>query len=331
VYGALTLTEAGLYCPAGDFYIDPWKGVPRAIITHAHSDHARAGSEAYLCARSGLGILAARIGTKAPIEAVDYSERIKIKDAVVSLHPAGHVLGSSQIRIEVKGHVTVITGDYKRAADASCERFELVRCHTFISEATFGLPVYRWPDPESVFAQIQDWWQANREAGRTSILFAYALGKAQRLLVGLKGSTEPIFLHGSVTPYLPFYEEAGVTFPSTRKLAPEDVSEAKGRALIIAPGSAQNTPWIRRLAPFSLGFASGWMRVRGARRRQALDRGFIISDHVDWPDLMRTIRETGAEQIGLTHGSTGPALRWLREQGYDCFHVPTRFAGEEEE
>lgn len=327
----IQVTTRGLYCPIGDFHIDPWKPVKRAITTHAHSDHARPGSQSYLCARAGKGILQARIGENALIEAVEYGEKKTINGVTISLHPAGHLLGSAQIRIEHQGEVWVVSGDYKRAEDRSCESFELVPCHTFISEATFALPIYQWPESRIVSDQILQWWSQNKEAGRTSILFAYALGKAQRLLSLLAECGEKVFVHGSVIPYLTFYRDFGAPFPEVVQLTPENRIEAKGSGLVIAPGSAQNTPWIRKLAPYSLGFASGWMRLRGARRRQAVDRGFIFSDHVDWPALVKTIRETGADRIGLTHGNTEVALKWLRENGCNAFNVPTRFIGDEDQ
>jgi putative mRNA 3-end processing factor len=323
------VTENGLYCPAGGFYIDPWRRVDRALITHAHSDHARAGMKAYLAAESGLGVLRERIGQKAPVSGIRFGERRKIGDVTVSFHPAGHLLGSSQIRMEHQGEVWVVTGDYKNAADPSCEAFEPVRCDTLITESTFGLPVYRWPDPADVFRQINNWWRDNQVQGRTSLLFAYALGKAQRVLCGLDPEIGPIGVHGAVEKMLPHYRRAGRPIPPTIKAGADSRDQLKGRGLIVAPGSAQNTPWIRRFAPYSLAFASGWMAVRGARRRQALDRGFVLSDHVDWPGIVSTIDASGASRIGVTHGYAAPLIRWLREErGLEAYEVPTRYVGE---
>lgn len=323
------ITPNGLYCEAGDFYIDPWRKVNRALITHAHSDHARSGMQSYLTAESGLAVLRERIGQDSPVAGIPFGERRRVGDVTVSFHPAGHLLGSAQIRIEHRGEVWVVTGDYKNAPDLSCEAFEPIRCDTLITESTFGLPVYRWPNPADVFRQIHDWWRDNQAEGRTSILFAYALGKAQRVLCGLDPEIGPIGVHGAVDKILPHYKAAGRPIPETIKAGAETRDILKGRGLIVAPGSAQNTPWIRRFAPYSLAFASGWMAVRGARRRQALDRGFVLSDHVDWPGILSTIEASGAHRIGVTHGYAAPLIRWLKEErGLDAFEVPTRYVSE---
>jgi len=322
-------TEYGLYCQAGDFYIDPWRGVNRAIITHAHSDHARSGSKAYLSSASGEGLLRLRIGPGANIAARRFGEATTINGVRVSLHPAGHILGSAQVRVEQGGQVWVVSGDYKTAGDATSEAFEPVRCDHFITECTFGLPIYRWPTSAAVFAQINDWWRSNRAQERTSVVFAYSLGKAQRVLAGVDPAIGPIAVHGAVANFLPVYRRAGVQLPEAEKLTKDNAAEIKGRGLVVAPGSAQGTPWLRRVAPHSLAFASGWMTVRGARRRRALDRGFVLSDHVDWPGLIDAVKATGAETIGATHGHTGPFIRYAQEVlGRNAYDVPTRYIGE---
>lgn len=327
----IAATSRGLYCEAGGFYIDPWRKVDRALVTHGHSDHARWGMGAYLTAAPGVEVVRERVGRDAVIEGIPFGESCRIGDVQVSFHPAGHLLGSGQIRVEHRGEVWVVTGDYKTAPDVSCESFEPVTCDTLITESTFGLPVYRWPEPEEVFRQINAWWRSNQAEGRTSILFAYALGKAQRVLCGLDPSIGPIGVHGAVAKLNPYYRAAGRPLPETLHANAETRSILKGKGLIVAPGSAQNTPWIRRFAPYSLGFASGWMAVRGARRRRALDRGFVLSDHVDWPGILETIEASGASRIGVTHGYAAPLMRWLREErGLEAFEVPTRYLGEAE-
>ncbi len=319
-------TRNGLYCEAGDFYIDPCRRVERALITHGHSDHARHGMGGYLTAAPGVGIVRERVGGEARIEGLPFGERRRIGSVEISFHPAGHLLGSGQIRVEHRGEVWVVTGDYKTADDVSCESFEPVRCDTLITESTFGLPIYRWPDPHEVFARIHQWWRDNQAEGRTSVLFAYALGKAQRVLCGLDSSIGPIGVHGAVAKLNPHYRSAGRPLPQTIPAGSETRDVLKGRGLIVAPGSARNTPWIRRFAPYSLAFASGWMGVRGARRRQALDRGFVLSDHVDWPGILETIDQSGATCVGATHGYTAPLIRWLREnRSLNAFEIPTRF------
>ncbi len=325
----IRLTQSGLYCEAGGFYIDPWRGVERAVITHAHSDHARRGSEAYLCAQSGVGVLRHRIGAGANIRGLPFGESFSMNGVNVSLHPAGHILGSAQVRVEHAGEVLVVSGDYKTTPDAACETFEPVPCHTFITESTFALPHYRWRPPEEVFGEIDAWWRANQRQGRTSVLFAYSLGKAQRVLAGVDASIGPIGVHGSVEPFLPLYRAEGIRLPDAVKVTPESLPDLKGRGLVVTPGSVQNTTWLQKLGPSSLAFASGWMAVRGARRRQALDRGFVLSDHADWAGLLDAIEATGAGRIGVTHGYSDTFVRYLREErALDAFVVPTRFSGE---
>lgn len=319
----------GLYCEAGDFYIDPWKAVDRAVITHAHSDHARAGSRHFLCSRPGEGVLRRRIGQAGNIESLPFGEVTTINGVRVSLHPAGHILGSAQVRVEHGGEVWVVSGDYKTEPDVAAENFELVRCHHFITECTFGLPIYRWPASAEVFAQINDWWRGNQALGRTSVLLAYSLGKAQRVLAGVDPGIGPIAVHGAVAPFLPLYRKEGIALPDVETLTNDNAADYRGRGLVVAPGSVQGTTWLKKIAPNSLAFASGWMAVRGARRRLSLDRGFVLSDHVDWPGLIEAVRATGAETIGATHGHTAPFIRYVREElGLNAYNVPTRFVGE---
>lgn len=324
----LTRTPEGLFCPAGAFYIDPWRPVDRAVVTHGHADHARWGCDHYLAAQSGLGILRRRLGAEASLQGVAYGERIEHNGVGITLYPAGHLLGSAQVCVEQGGERWVVSGDYKWEPDSTCEPFEPVPCHTFITESTFGLPIYRWPRQAEVFAQINQWWRRNQEQGRTSMLFAYALGKAQRLLAGLESSIGPILVHGAVAPLVQCYREAGIALPEVLPASPENAKAHKGRAMVVAPPSAMGTPWMRKFQPYSTAFASGWMQIRGTRRRRALDRGFVISDHVDWIGLQQAVHVTGAARIGVTHGYTSAMVRWLREQGYEAWAIETRFEGE---
>ena len=321
----LKITDRGLYCAAGDFYIDPWKAVDFAVTTHAHSDHARSGSRHYLSSEAGRGVLQERLGAAAHIEGISYGEKVTRNGVTISLHPAGHILGSAQVRVEYRGEVWVVSGDYKTEAEPTCAAFEPVRCHTFITESTFGLPIYRWRPQAEIFEGINAWWRANQSAGRTSVLFAYSLGKAQRVLAGVDAAIGPIFVHGAVAKLLPHYAAAGVKLP---EISPATKADARG--LVIAPGSADGTPWLRKFGDTSKAFASGWMMLRGARRRQALDRGFVLSDHADWAGLIASIRATGAERVWVTHGSTDTMVRWLREHGWDADALATRFTGDAE-
>lgn len=321
----------GLYCPAGDFHVDAWRGVARNVVTHAHSDHARYGSKHYLCAAEGKAILHERVGRDSNIHAIQYGEVIDMNGVKVSLHPAGHVRGSAQVRIEHGGRVVVFTGDYKRQPDPTCTPFELIHCHEFITESTFGLPIYRWQHPSVVAADINAWWQRNIELERTSVILAYTLGKAQRVISMLDPSLGPILLHGSMVRLTDVYRETGCALPPTQHATPENAKLHRGKAMVVAPPSAHGSTWIRKFLPVSVASASGWMMVRGQRRRRAVDRGFILSDHVDWPDLMRTIDETGAERVGVTHGYTSVVTRFLKERGKDAYAINTRFVGEGEE
>jgi putative mRNA 3-end processing factor len=328
----LRLTPQGLYCAAGDFFVDPWEPVDRAVITHAHGDHATWGCYSYLTSAPGVNVLRARLEMGARIRGVEYRETVALNGTTVSLHPAGHILGSSQVRIEHRGEVWVVSGDYKTDPDPTCTPFEPVRCHTFVTESTFGLPIYRWPSQADVFAEINAWWRANAAAGRTSLLLGYALGKAQRLLAGLDPDIGPILTHGAVERMTGVYRQDGIELPPTQYAgAAGSRADATG-AIVIAPPYADGSLWSRRFGDHSTGFASGWMMVRGARRqRSGLDRGFPLSDHVDWPSLMSAINATGAGEVWVTHGYTAPVVRWLQERGVDAKAVATRFEGEREE
>jgi putative mRNA 3-end processing factor len=321
-------TPRGLFCEAGNFHIDPWQPVERALITHAHSDHARPGSAAYLCAASGATVLQHRL-PEATVETVEYGKTVSIGDVRVSFHPAGHILGSAQIRLERAGEVWVVSGDYKRTADPTAAPFEPLRCHTFITEATFALPIYTWDPTASVVDEIVTWWHRNRDADQPSVLFCYVLGKAQRILAELLArADDPIRLHGAMVAMTAAYRAAGVALAPTERIAEGTRGKALSRALVLAPISARGTPWMRRLPNASTAFASGLMRVRGVRRQRAFDRGFVLSDHADWPALLRTIEETGASRVLVTHGWSDVLARFLAERGLETGTLRTAFEGE---
>jgi putative mRNA 3-end processing factor len=323
----LTFTDRGLFCPAGDFFVDPWRPVDRALITHGHSDHARPGHSRYLATESAAPVIRHRLGDIA-LSTVRYGETRRIGGATVSFHPAGHVPGSAQIRIEVGGEVWVVSGDYKTESDGLSEPFEPVRAHAFITESTFGLPVFEWAPQAEVAAEINGWWAANAAQGRASILGAYALGKAQRLLALLDPDIGPILTHGAVENVNEVLRAQGLALPDTIRATAEFDPKAHPGALVLATPSALGTPWARRFGPASTAFASGWMRLRGIRRRRAADRGFVLSDHADWSGLNAAIAETGAERVFVTHGYTSQFRRWLETQGYDAAVVATEYEGE---
>jgi putative mRNA 3-end processing factor len=328
-------TPRGLYCPTGRFFIDPWNPEPSdvAVITHAHADHARAGAGVYYTSCSGAEVLRARLpGAEVRPLGWGIQHGRDFGPVRVTLHPAGHVLGSAQVRVEsASGEVWVVSGDYKLAPDGVAEPFESVECDVFITESTFGLPIYRWPDPARVMSEIHQWWRDNARDGVTSVLFAYALGKAQRLLAHLDPQVGPILAHGSILTMNEACARAGARLPRVEKADRAAVKAAGGRALVVAPPSADGSAWLKGLGPISRAACSGWMQVRGVRRRGNLDRGFILSDHADWPGLLHAVRASRARRVGVTHGTLGAFVRALREQGVDAFEVPTRFSATGEE
>ena len=317
----------GLYCPPGDFYIDPWRPVERAVITHAHADHARTGHAHYLCSAPGMGVLQARLGPIS-LQGLPYGHRLRLGEVTVSMHPAGHVLGSAQVRLEHRGRVWVVSGDYKTEPDPTCTPFEPVRCDVFITECTFGLPIYRWRPAQEVMAEVNSWWQINAAAGRPSLLLGYSFGKAQRLLAGVDAGIGPIVVHHAVEPLNEAYRAEGVALPDTLRFGDvKDKSLWQG-ALVVAPPSATRGPLSRALQHASDGLASGWMQLRGARRRAGVDRGFVLSDHADWPGLIQAIAATGAQRVIVTHGHEGVLVRWLQQQGLEAEAMQTDYGDE---
>lgn len=323
----LEFTEKGIYCPAADVYIDPWRPVDRALITHGHADHARWGHKHYLCTRLARPVIRYRLGP-VKIEAVEYGEPVVINGVRFSFHPAGHIIGSAQIRVEHQGEVWVVSGDYKVEDDGLSTPFEPIKCHSFITESTFGLPVYTWRPQEAVFADINEWWRQNKAEGKVTVLTGYALGKAQRLLQGIDPSLGTIYTHGAIENTNEIIRKQGVDLQPTVRITPEIKRTAFPGNLVIATPGAIGTAWMRRFKEVSIGSASGWMSLRGARRRRAVDRGFILSDHADWDGLNEAIRATGAERVFVTHGYTDIFRRWLEEQGLEAHIVQTEYEGE---
>ncbi|HEY9764025.1 MAG TPA: ligase-associated DNA damage response exonuclease [Trichocoleus sp.] len=324
----ITVRPEGLYCEKGDFFIDPWQPVTQALLTHAHSDHARSGSSHYVATGLSEGVLRRRLGDAIALQPVDYGEKLKLGETWVSFHPAGHVLGSAQIRVEWQDEIWVVSGDYKRCPDPSCTPFEVVPCTTFITEATFGLPIYHW-DPGAVTArQIYEWWQS--DLSRASILFCYAFGKAQRILSELTQFTDrPVYVHGAVEVLTEVYRQAGVPMLPTIPTASMPRSYTYQGDLVLSPPSGHRSTWMKRFKHPQTAFASGWMAVRGARRRRGYERGFVLSDHADWPGLLQTVRETGAETVYVTHGQTEVLSRYLREiDQINALPLKTLYEGE---
>lgn len=316
----LSLTNKGLYCALGDFFIDPWEEVDTAIITHGHGDHARPGMKHYLCVRENEFILTKRI-PEARITTYSYGEAFHMGEVDVSFHPAGHILGSSQIRIQYQDEIWVFTGDFKREVDPTCLPFEVVPCDVFISEATFSIPVYRWPSFDHEINEIYSWWMKNKEEGNNSVLLCYALGKAQRIIAGLRKLTdETIWVHGTIDEMNKSYAKSGLSWENVKKVPLESNEKFHG-AFIMCPPSAQGSSWSKRLSPQKVAFASGWMRLRGNRRRKGYERGFVISDHADWPSLIKTVKDTGCSKVYFTHGQTDVIVKYLNEQGINAYDL----------
>jgi len=320
----VTVDERGLSCEAGRFHIDPSRPTELAVITHAHADHARTGSHRYICAEPGADLLRQRLGKSCRIEAVPYGRRMTIGGTVVSLHPAGHILGSAQVRIEHADQTWVVSGDYKRDPDPTCAPFEVVPCDTLITEATFALPIWRWPAADTVTRDILRWWDTNRASGRAAVLFCYSLGKAQRILAELRRLTDRhAYVHGAMIKLTAIYRAAGVAMLETHKIDRAKTDSGFAGDLVLAPPAARGTPWMRRLGDCETAFASGWMALRATRRARGHDRGFVMSDHADWPALLATIEQCGARRILLNHGRSEALVRYLRARGVDARPLET--------
>jgi putative mRNA 3-end processing factor len=326
----IDFTSKGLYCATGNFYIDPWQPVNKAIITHAHSDHARPGSNHYLCHTASSPLLKLRLGDVS-IDSLNWNEPVSINGVKVSLHPAGHIIGSSQVRIEYKNEIWIVSGDYKTEDDGISGRFEPVKCNVFITESTFGLPIYNWKPQQQIFNAIKEWIAENKQSGKTSVLIAYSLGKAQRIMNCIKGLDIKIFLHGAVWNIHQVLLQAGYDLPAAERVTAEMSKESFKGNIVIAPPSADGTPWMKRFTPYSIGVCSGWMQVRGNVRRRNADAGFALSDHADWKGLLNTVKATGAEKVFVTHGFQAAFSRYLNENGIEAAEVKTEYGGEEEE
>ena len=325
----LELTPSGLYCPQADIFIDPWKSVDKAVITHAHSDHSRWGMKHYLAHHHSEDVMKLRLGLDISLETVDYGEVMDINGVKVSLHPAGHIPGSAQVKLEYKGKTAVVSGDYKTENDGLSQQFEPVRCHEFVSECTFGMPIYKWQSQKEIFEAINGWWRQNAADGRNSVVFGYSLGKAQRIINNLDLSIGEVFAHGAIWNTNQALIANGVKVVDIPKVTQEIPKSRFKGALIIAPPSAMGSPWMKQFSPYQTGICSGWMNIRGARRRRAADAGFVLSDHADWEGLISAIKATEAQKVYLTHGSTAVFGRYLEEvEKIHAVELKTLFEGE---
>jgi putative mRNA 3-end processing factor len=326
----LHFTGKSIYCPIADVHIDPWLPADRAIITHAHSDHAKWGSKNYLSHKDSAPILRLRLGEDISLQTVEYGEKFTINGVIFSLHPAGHIIGSAQVRVEYKNEVWVVSGDYKLEDDHFSTPFEPVKCNVFITESTFGLPIYKWQPQQKVFLEIHKWHLKNKNENKASVLMGYSLGKMQRILKNLNLEDETIFAHGAVYVVNEKLRNAGFDLPELTLVTRETDKKKFRGSLILAPTSADNSAWMKKFNPYSTGYCSGWMIVRGAKNRRAIDQGFVLSDHADWNDLNITIKNTGAEKVFVTHGYTSVFSRWLNENNITAAEVRTMYGSEDE-
>jgi putative mRNA 3-end processing factor len=330
----IEFTEKGLYCRAGDFYIDPWKPVDKAIITHGHSDHAKWGSKNYLCHPFTKPVLQLRLGDN-NYQTAEWREPVYMNGVSVTLFPAGHIIGSSQIRVEHQGEVWVASGDYKVENDGISGAFEPVKCDCFITESTFGLPIYNWKPQSVIYSNIREWIRGNMNEGKSSVLIAYSLGKAQRVLQGLKDVTDTVYAHGAIWNMQETLLNAGICdlglFPKLIRVTQDMTKDQFKNAVIIAPPSADGTPWMRRFSPSAVGMCSGWMQVRGNQRRRNADAGFPLSDHCDWKALLSAVEATQASKVFVTHGFQSVFSRYLTEAGIEAGEVKTEYGNDEEE
>jgi putative mRNA 3-end processing factor len=326
----IEFTNKGLCCPQGKFYIDPWEPVDKALITHAHSDHAKPGNKYYLSHYLTKPLLQARLGDN-NYQMVEWNEPLYINGVKVSFHPAGHIIGSSQIRLEYNDEVWVVSGDYKTENDGISGAFEPVQCNVFITESTFGLPIYKWKPQATLYNSVRDWIQQNKQKNYSSVLIAYSLGKAQRLLTAIAPLGETVLLHGAIWNMHQALISAGIQLPPVERVTPETSKEKLKNSIVIAPPSADGSPWMKKFEPYEAGVCSGWMQVRGNVRRRNADAGFALSDHADWDGLLSAVKETGAEKVFVTHGFQSAFSRYLNEQGVESAEVKTEYGTEDEE
>jgi putative mRNA 3-end processing factor len=326
----IQFTDKGLYCAQGNFYIDPWLPVDYAIISHGHSDHAKVGHKNYLCHTLTKPILQLRLGNN-NYQTAEWNETNYINGVRVSLYPAGHIIGSSQIRIEYNGEVWVFSGDYKTEDDKISGAYEPVQCHTFITESTFGLPIYKWKPQTEIYNDIREWVVQNKKDEKTSVLIAYSLGKAQRVMDALKEITDTVYVHGAIYNMHQIIEKMGYRFLNVIRINSETTKDELSNAVVIAPPSADGTPWMKKFLPYRVGICSGWMQVRGNVRRRNADIGFALSDHCDWNGLLNSIKATGAKRVFVTHGFQSTVSKYLNEIGIEAHEVKTQYGVDDEE
>ena len=326
----IKFTNKGIYCIPGKFYLDPWFPVEKAIISHGHADHAKWGMKHYLCHDDSKAILKHRIGPEISIESLPYNKAQTINGVKVSFHPAGHIIGSAQIRLEHKGHVVVFSGDYKVKDDYLTTAFEPVKCHEFITESTFGLPIYNWQKEEVLQKKMQDWVVNNQSMNRTSVFIGYSLGKAQRIMKLMEGVSD-IYVHSAIHNINEAILSSGINLPKTKRWSLEVDKKEIQNKIVIVPPALIGSNMIKKIPNGATAICSGWMQIRGNRRWQSVDAGFPISDHADWNGLISAVKATGAEKVYVTHGSQATFSKYLNEIGIASAEVKTEYGTGEDD
>jgi len=321
-------TKKGIYCIPGKFYLDPWYPVKYAVISHGHADHARWGNQHYLCQNDSKAILKHRLGKDISIESLGYNQPKNINGVQVRFFPAGHVIGSAQIKLEYKGFVVVFSGDYKTQPDFISTPFEPVKCHEFITESTFGLPIYKWKTEQELQQELQNWVLQNQQNNRTSVFLGYSLGKAQRILKLIEHVDE-VFVNSAIHNLNTAISNSGIDLPKSTVIASDFKKENVQGKIVILPPALLGSKLIKKIPNAATAICSGWMHIRGNRRWKGVDAGFAVSDHADWEGLLQAVKATEAEKVYVTHGSQAVFSKYLNEIGIEAHELKTEF-GEEE-
>lgn len=326
----IKFTKKGIYCIPGKFYLDPWYPVDYAIISHGHADHSRWGNKHYLCHQNSKNILLHRLGKDISIETLNFNQIKTINGVKVSFYPAGHIIGSVQIKLEYKGKVVVFSGDYKTNPDFITTPFEPVKCHEFITESTFGLPIYSWKTEAELQSQLQQWIVNNQKQNKTSVFFGYSLGKAQRIMSLVDGIDE-VYVHSAINNLNQAISKSGIVLPKSKLITSDFNKKNIQNKIVILPPALLGSKLLKKIPNAATAICSGWMQIRGNRRWKGVDAGFAVSDHADWNGLLSAVKATEAEKVYVTHGSQAVFSKYLNEIGIESQEVVTEYGTEDNE